>query len=133
MRLPPPLPDHVGPCEFGEPVLRGSPARVLTRRSLTAAVGMLVSIRDLAAAPSPAGTPFPTGASFRQIGTYGLDRLAQITGPELTDFMAASPMSTTFAGRFAPPRYPVSIYQLTYRSVVPDGRRQLRRAVAHPN
>jgi hypothetical protein len=42
-------------------------------------------------------------------------------------------MSTAFAGRFAPPRYPVSIYQLTYRSVVPDGRRQLRRAVAHPN
>jgi hypothetical protein len=77
---------------------------------------MLVSIRDLAAALSPAGTPFPTGASFRQIDTYGLDRLAQITGPELTDFMAASAMSTAFAGRFAPPRYPVSIHQLTYRS-----------------
>lgn len=90
-------------------MLRGSPARVLTRRSLTAAIGTLVSIRDPAAAPSPAGTPFPAGASFRQIGTYSLDRLAQITGPDLTEFMAASPLSTAFAGRFAPPRYPVSI------------------------
>jgi pimeloyl-ACP methyl ester carboxylesterase len=93
---------------------------VLTRRSVTAAVGILAAIRYTAAAPAPAVTPFTTGANFRQIGTYELDRLAQITGSELTDFMASSPMSTAFAGRFAPPRYRVNLYQLTYRSVVPE-------------
>ena len=38
----------------------------------------------------------------------------------LTDFMASSPMATAFAGRFAPPRYRVNLYQLTYRSAVPE-------------
>ncbi|MGG5809766.1 alpha/beta hydrolase family protein [Falsiroseomonas sp. CW058] len=90
------------------------------RRSLLGAAALMAAGAGSPRAQQPAATPFATGAGFRHIGTYDLDRLARITGPELTAFMASSTMPAAFAGRFAPPRHPVSLYQVAYRSSVPE-------------
>jgi hypothetical protein len=66
------------------------------------------------------GTAFATGAGIRQVGRYDLDRLARITGAELGAFMASSTLPAAYEGRFAPPRYAVDLFQVTYRSVVPE-------------
>ncbi|WP_203077103.1 alpha/beta hydrolase family protein [Falsiroseomonas ponticola] len=65
-------------------------------------------------------TPFATGAGIRPIGRYDLDRLARITGPELRAFMASSTLPSAYEGRFPPPRHAVDLFQVTYRSVVPE-------------
>lgn len=60
------------------------------------------------------------GADYELIATYDLDRLAQVFTSDLDDFMASSTLPTGFRGRFAAPEYPVKLYRVHYRSVVPE-------------
>eukprot|EP00906_Rhabdomonas_costata_P025095 RCo035958 len=52
--------------------------------------------------------------------TYDLVRLKNITGPELEEFMAGSPMHTFFRGKFPDPKYQVRLVKVSYLSVVPE-------------
>lgn len=58
---------------------------------------------------------------YQYIGTYDLKRLNNIFGAELDDFLTGSPMpSPNFKGKFATPKYPVRLFRVKYRSVVPE-------------
>ncbi|HPU15550.1 MAG TPA: prolyl oligopeptidase family serine peptidase, partial [Polymorphobacter sp.] len=47
-------------------------------------------------------------------------RLDKITASELQTFMASSTVPHDFDGKFAPAKYAVKLYRVTYRSVVPE-------------
>lgn len=70
--------------------------------------------------PAPQPSVFMHRAQQQPIGHYSLERLDQITGPELDAFMASSTQPTTYRGQFAKARYPVQLYRLTYHSVIPE-------------
>src|SRR4051794_3942146 len=93
------------------------------RRSLLAGIGGGLA-PGLTAPPGPGPTPPPQPIAARAtiitIDTYDQRRLDLVTGSELDEFMASSTMPTAFRGRFASARYPVTLYQGNYRSVVPE-------------
>ena len=86
-------------------------------RAAFLAVALLIG----AAAAVPAQiTAISGNADYELIGTYDLPRLEQVFTTDLDDFMASSTLPTGFRGKFAPPKYPVKLYRVHYRSVVPE-------------
>ena len=66
-------------------------------------------------------TPVSSSVRYQLIGTYGLARLNQVFSKDLDDFLSTSAMSSAeFKGMFATPVYPVKLYKVEYRSVVPE-------------
>lgn len=61
-----------------------------------------------------------SGVTYELIGSYDKVRLDKITSSELASFMASSTEPDAFAGKFAPAKYGVKLYRVTYRSVVPE-------------
>lgn len=66
-------------------------------------------------------TPISSGVKYQLIGRYDLARLNQVFNKDLDDFLSTSSMSSAdFRGKFATPVYPVKLYKVEYRSVVPE-------------
>ena len=63
----------------------------------------------------------PGGTEYQYLGTYDLNKMNSILNKELEEFLAGTSMSfADFRGRFCTPKYPVKLYRVTYRSVVPE-------------
>lgn len=87
------------------------------RISILLALVMLVLLpQRVAAAP----VAVASGVSYELIGRYDKARLDRITSTELDEFMASSTEPKAFDGKFAPARYAVRLYRVTYASVVPE-------------
>lgn len=66
-------------------------------------------------------TSITSGVKYQWIETYNLARLNQVFNKDLDDFLSSSTMSSAdFKGKFATPVYPVKLYRVEYRSVVPE-------------
>jgi pimeloyl-ACP methyl ester carboxylesterase len=66
-------------------------------------------------------TAISSDVKYQLIGTYDLTRLNQVFNKDLDDFLSTSTMSSAeFKGKFATPVYPVKLYKVEYRSVVPE-------------
>ena len=66
-------------------------------------------------------TPVGPGVTWQYIETYDLQKLNHIQNAELEEFLAGSTMHLAdFQGQFAVPEYPVKLYRVTYRTVVPE-------------
>ena len=66
-------------------------------------------------------TPITSDVKYQLIGTYDLARLNQVFNKDLDDFLSSSTMSSAeFKGKFVTPVYPVKLYKVEYRSVVPE-------------
>ncbi|TFU03573.1 hypothetical protein EUV02_10465 [Polymorphobacter arshaanensis] len=61
-----------------------------------------------------------SGVTYELIGSYDKARLDKILSSELQNFMSSSTVPHEFDGKFAPARYDVRLYRVTYRSVVPE-------------
>lgn len=79
-----------------------------------------VSTAPLLAQTARVEHPIPAGGRYELIGRYSLERLEEVLGRDLDDFMKSSTMPAAFRGRFDRPRYPVNLYRVLYRSVVPE-------------
>lgn len=73
-----------------------------------------------AQAAVPVPVPVPSGVSYQYIGRYDTARLDKILSTELGAFMAGSTTPKAFDGKFAPARYAVRLYRVSYASVVPE-------------
>lgn len=60
------------------------------------------------------------GVRYQPIGTYDLARLGRIVGDELKAFTSITTQPDTYLGKLAAPQYPVTLYKVTYASVVPE-------------
>lgn len=65
--------------------------------------------------------PVPSGVKYEEIGSYDVDRLNGILTTELKEF-------SNYPATFAPAKYPVKLYRVTYPSVIPE--RQNRSTIA---
>lgn len=61
-----------------------------------------------------------SGVQYELIGRYDTARLDRILSSELATFMTGSNAPGAVAGKFAPARYAVRLYRVTYASVVPE-------------
>ncbi|GJQ31813.1 MAG: hypothetical protein HBSAPP04_06520 [Ignavibacteriaceae bacterium] len=60
-------------------------------------------------------------ADYKYIGTFGLDKMDKILGPELDAYMHGSPLpAEEYRGKFEKPKYPVKLYRVRYKSVIPE-------------
>lgn len=60
------------------------------------------------------------GLRYQPIGTYDLARLGRIVGDDLKRFTSITTQPDTYLGKLAAPKYPVTLYKVTYASVVPE-------------
>lgn len=59
--------------------------------------------------------------SYKYIGTFDLDKMDKILGPELDAYMSSSTMPPAeYKGKFEKPKYPVKLYRVRYHSVIPE-------------
>lgn len=65
-------------------------------------------------------TSIPSGSEYQLIDVYSTERLNKILSGELDEFMHSSTMPTAFRGKFTSAKYPVRLYRVKYRSVVPE-------------
>ena len=62
-----------------------------------------------------------SGVQYQLIGTYDLNKLNQILGQGLDEFLTYSTMkSADFKGSFPPAKFPVKLYRVKYNSVIPE-------------
>ncbi|MEI6394172.1 MAG: prolyl oligopeptidase family serine peptidase [Verrucomicrobiota bacterium] len=62
-----------------------------------------------------------SGTQYQLIKTYDLNKLNSILSQGLEEFLTSSTMKyADFKGSFPPAKYPVSLYRVKYRSVVPE-------------
>lgn len=85
-------------------------------------LALLMVVLQMANAQSKAEfTTVSSDVKYQLIGTYNLARLNQVFNKDLDDFLSTSTMSSAdFKGQFATPVYPVQLYKVEYRSVVPE-------------
>lgn len=89
--------------------------------AITISLGSMVTAQTVSSSmAASAVTPIPAGGAYELIGTYSVERLNRILGEELDEFMKSSTLPNAFRGRFEPARYPVKLYRVRYRSVVPE-------------
>ncbi len=66
-------------------------------------------------------TPVRSGVEYAYIGTYDIERLQAVFSTELDAFLGGSTMPAgDFEGQFDEPLYPVRLYRVKYRSVIPE-------------
>jgi pimeloyl-ACP methyl ester carboxylesterase len=87
-------------------------------------VGLLMTAGIPAASPGRAEdgfTPVKSSVRYRKIGTYDRARLTAILESGLDAFLQGSTMKRgEFKGAFAPPRHPVTLYEVQFDSVIPE-------------
>ena len=104
---------------------------MLNRRiSLTLLLALVLSTvsfaqsrnRNQPAPPPPTGpVTVPSDVQFEFIKTYDLNRINSILNDELTAFMSSATMKAAeFDGQIPKATYPVNLYRVRYRTVVPE-------------
>ena len=66
------------------------------------------------AAEVVAKTPLPSGVTCERIGSYSVDRLNQVLTQEVREQLSDYPVT------YSPARHAVTLYRITYRSVIPE-------------
>ncbi len=80
----------------------------------------LLMLTALHAVAAELGTPVAGGVRYQQVGSYDAARFRKIAGDELRDFMSITTLPEAYLGKLPEPRYPVTLYKVTYSSVVPE-------------
>lgn len=63
----------------------------------------------------------PGSVKYKYIGSFDLDKMNRILGPELDAYMHGSPLpAEEYKGKFEKPKYPVKLYRVRYKSVIPE-------------
>lgn len=88
-------------------------------------LGLMLLLATLPAAAATPGRGSPvavtSGVTYELIGTYDTRRIDAILGAELATFLSSSTeAAVNFNGKFVAAKYPVKLYRVTYRSVVPE-------------
>lgn len=95
--------------------------KISTACALALAALLAIGPAGLARADAPATlAAVQSDVTYEKIDTYSVERLNQILSTELDEFMQPTTMPTAFRGKFPPAANAVTLYRVTYRSVIPE-------------